>query len=606
MWPASALLTGNGVAFVLRVPGTQHGDWWSLRGWWIFAGDGGGLAALEARDQVARRARLQPVEHRARPLLPRRSAARRAEPLDFWWGPMSWWLALALAIIVTGGFAILRRLQLLRVALGFWVGVRRRHRRARARRPRDDRALAPRPDRRRLLLVGARHLARGARLPLLHDHRPEDRAARRRGRGSSTRSSLGLLARAPDRADARPSTRRRSRCSARSRSSASRLPAAARSCRAACVGRRLALAARGSALAVLRRRARARRRTRPPRRSPRAAAARRSCRRSRSSRRAASSRSSTSQTARADRARPRRESVPATARAATGCASGSCPGARSGPADRRRRSSPARRYRLHQDAAAGWALASDTPAAAVAAPRRRSRVPRGHRLTNVAPVGRARLPAGLLPLRHVERHDGDDGRRGLLARLQRRRLARPLRRQLLRRAPTRRTGRRTAGCRASALFENVHGTFANVTRQTHAGLAVQGDGCVAADLNGDGGTDLVVTTTTGVDAALEQRRRDVHRRRAELPASTDRLVHRRRGRRRERRRPPRHLRRRLRRPERRRCRTRSRASRPTSPASATCSSSTRATGTRFREVGVQAGLEAAAFAPRARRRRSPT
>src|SRR5215510_10281164 len=37
MWPASALLTGNGVAFVLRVPGTEHGDWWSLNGWWIFA-----------------------------------------------------------------------------------------------------------------------------------------------------------------------------------------------------------------------------------------------------------------------------------------------------------------------------------------------------------------------------------------------------------------------------------------------------------------------------------------------------------------------------------------------------------------------------------------
>src|SRR5665213_2659703 len=26
MWPASAMLTGNGVAFILRVPGTQHGD----------------------------------------------------------------------------------------------------------------------------------------------------------------------------------------------------------------------------------------------------------------------------------------------------------------------------------------------------------------------------------------------------------------------------------------------------------------------------------------------------------------------------------------------------------------------------------------------------
>ena len=37
MWPASALLTGNGVAFILRVPGTEHGDWWSMHGWWIFA-----------------------------------------------------------------------------------------------------------------------------------------------------------------------------------------------------------------------------------------------------------------------------------------------------------------------------------------------------------------------------------------------------------------------------------------------------------------------------------------------------------------------------------------------------------------------------------------
>ena len=37
VWPASAILTGNGVAFVLRVPGTEHGDWWSTNGWWIFA-----------------------------------------------------------------------------------------------------------------------------------------------------------------------------------------------------------------------------------------------------------------------------------------------------------------------------------------------------------------------------------------------------------------------------------------------------------------------------------------------------------------------------------------------------------------------------------------
>ena len=41
MWPASALLTGNGVAFILRVPGTEHGDWWSMNGWWIFASAAG-------------------------------------------------------------------------------------------------------------------------------------------------------------------------------------------------------------------------------------------------------------------------------------------------------------------------------------------------------------------------------------------------------------------------------------------------------------------------------------------------------------------------------------------------------------------------------------
>ena len=38
LWPASALITGNGVSFILRVPGTQHGDWWSMHGWWIYVG----------------------------------------------------------------------------------------------------------------------------------------------------------------------------------------------------------------------------------------------------------------------------------------------------------------------------------------------------------------------------------------------------------------------------------------------------------------------------------------------------------------------------------------------------------------------------------------
>jgi Na+-translocating ferredoxin:NAD+ oxidoreductase RnfD subunit len=120
LWPASATLTGNGVAFVLRVPGTVHGDWWSLRGWWIFVG----TAAVSLLSKYVIRWR---GEHIFNPsniglvlcfLLLGRA---RAAPLDFWWGPMSVWLALALAVIVAGGFLILRRLKLLRVAIGFWV-----------------------------------------------------------------------------------------------------------------------------------------------------------------------------------------------------------------------------------------------------------------------------------------------------------------------------------------------------------------------------------------------------------------------------------------------------------------------------------------------------
>ncbi len=120
MWPASALLTGNGVAFVLRVPGTEHGDWWSLHGWWIFAG----TAALALLSKYLIRYRGRHVFNPSNIGLVVVFLAlgpERADPLDLWWGPMSPWLALALAIIVAGGFAILGRLRLLGIAVGFWL-----------------------------------------------------------------------------------------------------------------------------------------------------------------------------------------------------------------------------------------------------------------------------------------------------------------------------------------------------------------------------------------------------------------------------------------------------------------------------------------------------
>ncbi len=120
MWPASALLTGNGVAFILRVPGTPHGDWWSLHGAWIFAG----TAAVSLLSKYVIRLRGR---HLFNPsnfglvLCFLVLGKLRADPLDFWWGPMSPWLALAVGLIVVGGLTILSRLRLLAIAVGFWL-----------------------------------------------------------------------------------------------------------------------------------------------------------------------------------------------------------------------------------------------------------------------------------------------------------------------------------------------------------------------------------------------------------------------------------------------------------------------------------------------------
>ncbi|HEU4943310.1 MAG TPA: FG-GAP-like repeat-containing protein [Gaiellaceae bacterium] len=120
MWPASALLTGNGVAFILRVPGTEHGDWWSMNGWWIFAG----TAAISLLSKYVIKFRGSHVFNPSNfglvicfLLL----GPEHADPLDFWWGPMSVALALALVIITVGGLSILSRLNLLEIAVGFWI-----------------------------------------------------------------------------------------------------------------------------------------------------------------------------------------------------------------------------------------------------------------------------------------------------------------------------------------------------------------------------------------------------------------------------------------------------------------------------------------------------
>src|SRR2546421_10349203 len=57
------------------------------------------------------------------------------------------------------------------------------------------------------------------------------------------------------------------------------------------------------------------------------------------------------------------------------------------------------------------------------------------------------------------------------------------------------------GLPRSALFMNTKCRFTNVSRRSKANLAVRGEGCVAADFNSDGRTDLFVTTA-GYDKLL--------------------------------------------------------------------------------------------------------
>ncbi len=120
VWPASAILTGNGIAFILRVPGTEHGDWWSTRGWYIFAG----VAAVGLLSKYVIKWRGGHIFNPSNFSLVLAFVilgSSRAEPLDFWWGPMSAALVLALLVIIGNGVIILHRVKQLPVAIGFCV-----------------------------------------------------------------------------------------------------------------------------------------------------------------------------------------------------------------------------------------------------------------------------------------------------------------------------------------------------------------------------------------------------------------------------------------------------------------------------------------------------
>ncbi len=120
VWPASAMLTGSGVALILRVVGTPADQPWYTGDWWVFAA----VAAFSLATKYVIKYRGSHVFNPSNVGLVIAFivlGSSRVEPLDFWWGPLSVWLVIAYAVILVGGTLITRRLKLLALAVTFWV-----------------------------------------------------------------------------------------------------------------------------------------------------------------------------------------------------------------------------------------------------------------------------------------------------------------------------------------------------------------------------------------------------------------------------------------------------------------------------------------------------
>ena len=120
VWPASGMLTGSGVALILRLTVMESGDYWSWTGWYWFAL----VAAVSISTKYV-------VRHRGTHVFNPSNiglvlaflviGSHIVEPLDFWWAPLGPWMALAYGLILGGGVLITRRLRLLEMAVVFWI-----------------------------------------------------------------------------------------------------------------------------------------------------------------------------------------------------------------------------------------------------------------------------------------------------------------------------------------------------------------------------------------------------------------------------------------------------------------------------------------------------
>jgi Na+-translocating ferredoxin:NAD+ oxidoreductase RnfD subunit len=120
VWPASALLTGAGVALLMRVVGTPINSPWATNDIYMFVG----VAAFSLLQKYVFRYKGRNLFNPSNIGLVLAFLVfgnSRLEPLNLWWTPLNVWMILAYAIILVGGTYVVWRAKMMTVSATFFV-----------------------------------------------------------------------------------------------------------------------------------------------------------------------------------------------------------------------------------------------------------------------------------------------------------------------------------------------------------------------------------------------------------------------------------------------------------------------------------------------------